>query len=251
VKSASNTKKPFDLSALFLNLQKQMIAKLETERTCISHPGTQGDARELCWIEMLDSYLPKRYKVKKAFVVDSKGRISEQIDVVLFDQHYSPFLFHQDGAYYVPAEAVYAVFEIKPDLNKGYLDYAGSKVASVRSLFRTSAPIPYAAGKYAPRPLFEILAGILTEEVEWKPPFDKSFLEAIGSLPPEGKIDIGCALKVGAFNIKYKKNKEIRNIEIEEGNPLIFFFLNLLSRMQRQGTASAIDLAEYAKSIGK
>jgi len=200
---------------------------------------------------MLDSYLPQRYKVKKAFVVDSRGKISEQIDVVLFDQHYSPFLFNQGGAYYIPAEAVYAVFEVKPDLNKEYLEYAGSKAASVRSLFRTSAAIPYAAGKYAPRPLFDILAGILTGGVEWKPPFGKSFTDVIYNLPPENKIDLGCALQHGAFNIRYKKNKEPRKIEIKEKQPLISFFLNLLFRLQRLGTVPAIDLAEYAKSIKK
>jgi hypothetical protein len=38
---------------------------------------------------------------------------------------------------YIPAESVYAVFEVKQDV-KGNIDYAAQKVESVRRLKRTS-----------------------------------------------------------------------------------------------------------------
>jgi hypothetical protein len=94
-----------------MNLQEQMVAQLSTNREVISHPGTKGDATELQWLTMLNAYFPKRYSANKAFVVDSDGHLSEQIDVVVYDRQYSPFLFNQDNAMYVPAESVYAVFE--------------------------------------------------------------------------------------------------------------------------------------------
>ena len=52
-----------DLHSLFGNLQKQMIAQLTANREIIIHPGTKGDATELCWIQMLEQYLPRRYSV--------------------------------------------------------------------------------------------------------------------------------------------------------------------------------------------
>jgi hypothetical protein len=68
----------------------------------------------------------------------------------------------------VPAESVYAVFEAKQSINLNEVRYAQSKVASVRRLYRTSLPIPYAGGTYAPKAPSEILGGILTFESDWR-----------------------------------------------------------------------------------
>lgn len=225
-----------------------MIAKLTTNRENIIHPGSKGDATELCWIEMLNSYLPKRYQAAKAFVLDANGQLSEQLDVVIFDRQYSPFLFNQSGTCYIPAESVYAVFEVKQDLGKKEIEYAGSKAASVRCLQRTSGPIPHAGGKHPPRPLFEILAGVLTLSATWKPLFGSSFDLAVKSLSRQQRIDLGCALQFGAFDLRYVKDGKPR-IEKNEKDPLIFFFLHLLSRLQELATVPAIVITEYAKSL--
>jgi len=95
-------------------------------------------------------YLPKRYAADSAIVIDSTGRTSDQMDVVIYDPQYTPTLLDQHDHKYIPAEAVYAVMEVKPTVNKSYLDYAGKKAASVRRLKRTSIPIPHAGGTYHP-----------------------------------------------------------------------------------------------------
>src|SRR6201999_3278630 len=120
--------------------------KLAIVRKNFAHPGTKGDANEQVWIELLDTYLPKRYQAAKAHVVDSNGQFSQQMDVVVFDRQYSPFIFTYQGQTIVPAESVYAVFEAKQSINAERIDYARKKVASVRRLHRTSLPIPYARG---------------------------------------------------------------------------------------------------------
>jgi hypothetical protein len=66
---------------------------------------------------LLDTYLPKRYQVATAHVVDSEGNFSDQIDVVVFDRQYSPFIFSYQGQTIIPAESVYGVFEAKQTLN--------------------------------------------------------------------------------------------------------------------------------------
>ena len=68
---------------------------------------------EAVWLELLNSYLPTRYQAAKAVVVDSEGAFSDQIDVVVFDRQYSPFIFRFEGQTVIPAESVYAVFEAK------------------------------------------------------------------------------------------------------------------------------------------
>lgn len=140
----------WSLEQLLASLHDDIQQKLSLVRRSIHHPGSKGDASEEVWLELLQTYLPKRYEAAKAHVVDSKGQFSEQIDVVVFDRQYSPFIFTFKGQKIIPAESVYAVFEAKQTINVGLVNYAQDKVASVRRLHRTSLPIPTPAGPIPP-----------------------------------------------------------------------------------------------------
>lgn len=155
-----------DIKELFTSLQSQMQGILATNSKFITHPGSEGDSLENAWIDLLRNYLPNRYSVDKAMVIDHKGNVSQQIDIVIYDNWYTPFIFNQNGFKYIPAEGVYAVFEVKPDIGgtsagKHNIVYAGEKVASVRRLMRTSTHMINSGQKYAPRPLTKIIGGIL------------------------------------------------------------------------------------------
>lgn len=100
-----------DLSALFRGMQGQMQSQLSTNREFIYHPGSKGDALENAWIEWLQNYLPNRYSVDKAIVIDYHGNTSDQIDIVIYDNWFTPFIFNQNGFKYIPAEGVYAVLK--------------------------------------------------------------------------------------------------------------------------------------------
>lgn len=237
------------LRGLFLNLQQQMIASLSTNRKVIPHPGTKGDASELHWLNMLNTYLPERYRADKGFVVDCHGRLSEQIDVVIYDRQYSPFLFNQDGAKYVPAESVYAVFESKQEMTGPHIKYAQEKASSVRQLKRTSAPIPHAGGTYKPKKPPRILAGILTLESSWSPPYGASFKKSMAGVAAMNRLDLGCALKQGAFEAEYSRNGQPTIASSSDETALIFFFLRLLERLQERGTIAALDFGTYGQAL--
>ena len=143
----------WSIARLLSGLHDDISRRLATVRETLAHPGTKGDASERVWLELLQKYLPKRYQAEKAHVVDSKGIFSEQIDVVVFDRQYSPFIFNFEESLVIPAESVYAVFEAKQTINAQLVKYASEKVASVRRLYRTSLPIPHAGGTYPPTPL--------------------------------------------------------------------------------------------------
>jgi hypothetical protein len=238
-----------ELKRLFIGLQKELSIKLEVNRENIPHPGTKGDASELNWLGMLQNYLPARYQVEKAFVLDSDGNLSDQIDIVVFDRHYCPLLFNQDGAIYIPAESVYAVFEVKQGFNKEVIDYAANKVASVRKLRRTSVAIPHAGGVYAPKQPFRILGGILALDSDWIPGLGTSLFTALCEQQEEWQLDLGCSLLHGSFEILYPENDAPRFEQSEQETSLIFFFLRLLQRLQQLGTVPAIDLREYGKNL--
>lgn len=232
---------------MFKRMQAQMLTTLELGRTQIIHNGEMGEAAEESWRKWLREYLPKRYRVDKAIVVDCDGNTSDQIDIVIYDSQYSYFVFRHEQVIYVPAESVYAVIEVKQDLNKAHLEYAGNKAASVRKLRRTSVEIPFAAGKYRPKPLHDILAGIITIESTWKDPLGDTLKTNIRSLSPEQKIDFGCAIKHGAFWVEWEPKFLL--MKSAEDESLMFFFLQLLMKLQSIGTVPAIDIAEYAKSL--
>lgn len=236
------------LPHLFMDLQEEMVAKLSTGRRSIRHPGSKGDDSELNWQKWLKNYLPSRYSVGKAFVIDSRGGISDQIDLVIYDCQYSPFLFRHEGATYIPAESVYAVFEVKQTLDKQMIQYAGEKAASVRKRYRTSAEITHAGGKFTPREPIPIFAGILSLDSKWKPLFGSPLKEALAHLNKSERLDFICALKNGSAEISYKANKPVLD-ESETEDALIFFFLKLLARLQKVGTCPAIDFPEYAKAL--
>src|SRR6266851_4671499 len=122
-------KKPqtVDLKSIFLGLQTEMTASLRSTRKNIRHPVAKGNVSESRWRTLLKTYLPGRYEVADAFILDSDSKLSEQIDLVIFDRHFSPFLLHKDGACHIPAESVYAVFEIRQEASKKNLEYAATK----------------------------------------------------------------------------------------------------------------------------
>lgn len=238
-----------DLRQLFLSLQTSLEADLEVSRQ-VKHAGTKGAAAEVDWRGMLGRHLPNRYQINTAFVVDSTGNISEQIDVVIHDRQFSPIMLEHSGALYVAAESVYAVLEIKPELDKSTIVYAGKKAASVRRLTRTSVAIPSPSGdKHPPKKPFDILAGILCSKSSWEPPFSEPFVKHLQELPDGNRLDLGCALKHGAFEVFYQTPSEPC---IETSSPeaaLIFFLLRLLGRLQELGNVPAIDFRKYANNL--
>lgn len=238
-----------DLRDLFLSLQNELAAQLEGSRAVLKHPSALGSVTEDGWRQML-AYLPKRYCVSKAFIVDSKGGQSEEIDLVIYDQQYSPFLFKRESAVLIPAESVYAVFEVKQRLNANTVRYASQKAASVRKLLRTSVRITHAGGKHEPRTPFPILSGLLCLQSAWKKsPLGKKLIEELAKSPPEGRLDLLCALRHGSAEVTYGDMGHVTLDTSVSDAALIFFFLRLLERLQGLGTVPAMDLRAYGRSL--
>ena len=234
----------WSLSELLSGLHNDIQRRLETARRCFGHPGTKGDASENVWLELLQIYLPKRYQAATAHVVDSRGAFSQQIDVVVFDRQYSPFIFRHEGQTIIPAESVYAAFEAKQTISAEYIDYARKKVASVRRLHRTSLPIPYAGGTYPPKPLIPIVGGILTFDSDWKPAMDDTLINALKSGDIEDRLNLGCVAAHGTFS--FNEDAGIYDID-RNGKAATTFLFKLISQLQFSGTVPMIDVQAYAE----
>ncbi|AUN97338.1 hypothetical protein C0V70_04270 [Bacteriovorax stolpii] len=236
--------KKINVQSLFQGLQDEMLSSLGVLK--IGHAPTLGDFTEINWLELFKCYLPRRYMADRAFVVDSEGLISDAIDIVIYDAFYSPFLLNKNGIKFVPAESVYAVFEVKQDISKNHIEYAGKKASSVRKLKRTSVKINNAGKLVEPKAHFEIIAGLLCTKNSWaslsssKENIKKHFLK----LKKNEKLNISCCLKVGSICL----NEEEVQISPQKDALLIFFF-NFLQLLQTIGTTPAMDIKKYLSNL--
>jgi hypothetical protein len=188
-----------DFSEVFLRVQQEMIAQMAVGGL-FEHASSAGDATEQHWIDLFTRYLPLRYRATPAFVVDSTGRRSRQIDIAIFDNLYSPLLFPHSSGLHIAAESVYAVFEVKPTISKQWIRDAGEKAASVRALHRTSVPVIAGGTPRSAIPPSPILAGFLATGSVWSAEtFGENVRRALASTSPSERLDLGCSLQHGAF----------------------------------------------------
>jgi hypothetical protein len=227
----------------FAKVQTNLRGQMELASQSISHAGTMGSVNEDHWLGIFRSYLPNRYDVATGIVIDSCGNRSDQIDVVVFDRHFTPTLLDQNNHRYIPAEAVYAMFECKPTIDKTYIEYAEKKAASVRRMQRTSVAISHAGGVFKPKEPFRILCGLLAPKASWADGLGEAFRRNLGA-DDVSKLDCGCALEHGCFDFF---DGEL--MVVTEQGALMYFLFRMLSRLQSLGTVPAIDWAAYSRII--
>jgi hypothetical protein len=239
----------FNISDAFADKQAQLRQILEAGRRNGPHPVAVGDGTELSWKEMLDEFLPSRYSVSKGFVVDSNNRCSKQIDIIIYDRNFSPLLWNWGGHLYIPAESVYAVFEVKQEHDAPNFAAAAEKAASVRDLQRTDASFGWIGGVTKKKEPFTILAGLLTGGSSWQPPFGDPFYEALSATSGNCQLDLGCALADGSWD--WENHDDIHStVTSPADTALMSFCMHLLYRLQKMGSVSAIDYQIYEQAGG-
>lgn len=229
--------KKIDIKKLFSALDEEMRLKLSSKIDEIYHPTAKGDESELNWIGLLRTYLPERYKVDNGFVVDYDGSISQQIDIIIYDRHFTPFIFRGENVVYIPAEGVYAVFEVKPHFDKNNYDYAVEKLKSVRELKRTSANFSHILGNNK-KDLFNIVGGLLVAENKSKGLFD--------AINTSSELNIVLCLDSG-IKVVVENGVEMQNKE-----PILaFFLLKLIEKLRALGSVPALDVDSYLGGVKK
>ena len=126
----------FDTHENIRLLGQELIQAYENARQATT-PGLKGLAREDLVRERLQSILPGGVGVGTGCVIDSYGKASDQIDIILYEQQFCPIFTVSNAINYYPCEAVIAVGEIKSGIGKKELRDIYKKVASVRKLQRS------------------------------------------------------------------------------------------------------------------
>ncbi len=233
----------WSLPNLLAKLHSGVEKDLADAREAIGHPGSKGSASENVWLTLLRKHLPARYQVDSAHVVDSKNNFSDQIDIAIYDRHYTPIIFEFEGQVVLPAESIYAVFEAKQSINSDQVRYAQNKVASVRRLHRTNLPVRHAGGIVnEPELPSPVLGGLVSFESDWKSPLGDPLLKALEDNDKLNRLDLGCVAAHGIFVC----DRFGQTVATHHGKAVTRFLLELMARLRDMGTVPVIDVRAYA-----
>ncbi|MDR3600307.1 MAG: hypothetical protein P4L49_07480 [Desulfosporosinus sp.] len=79
-----------------------------------SHGITIGGFREDIWRGMFEQIVPKKFVIEQSvFIIDSEGRVSNEVDLAIFDETYTPYIFRYGRLKFLPIEAVTVAIECK------------------------------------------------------------------------------------------------------------------------------------------
>ena len=79
-------------------------------RNALCH--SRDAARDL-WLSFLRNIIPMKFSIdKNVIIMDSKGKQSEELDLVVYDEQYIPYVFQYHSVKYVPIEAVSVVVKL-------------------------------------------------------------------------------------------------------------------------------------------
>jgi hypothetical protein len=236
----------YSLSQIFQSINTATSTKLQIGRATAGHPGDKGAASESDWISLFDDYLPQRYQAISCHIIDSQNGISEQIDVAIVDRQFTPLMWKHNDIRVVPVESVYAVFEVKQELNKTHIEYAHKKIASVRGLHVASQPVPHQAASYPHKETFPVIGGILTLSSAYQPFCSDAAENVLMDRTYEQHMDIGCVANAGMFRL----NPQAGYYDKAASNaPVAHFMLELIAQLQEHGTVPMIDIRAYAAWI--
>lgn len=114
-----------------------LVNAFEKARTGTT-PTLVGSAMEKATLKKLDQLLPRTLAAGSGCVIDSFGRTSRQMDIVIYERNLCPVFCINDSpeSTYYPCEGVVAVGEIKSRVGKMEFDDSVKKMESIKWLER-------------------------------------------------------------------------------------------------------------------
>ncbi|WP_310551504.1 DUF6602 domain-containing protein [Paenibacillus glufosinatiresistens] len=99
------------------------------------HHLTTGGFREDIWMSMFEQMVPRKFSIARSvFIIDSEGCISHEVDLAIFDEQYTPYIFRNGQMKYIPIEAVSVVIQCKSTGISGVIEWAES-IARLKTSF--------------------------------------------------------------------------------------------------------------------
>lgn len=175
------SEKPINYTAILSKIADN-YSTLETRianelQFSVEHHLTAGTFREGVWKQLFRQIVPRKFSIEQSvFIVDSNGKVSREVDLAIFDEQYTPYIFRYENMKYIPIEAVAVVVQCKSNGLKvdSLVDWTQSITnlkTSLKSIARLYSGIAY--GEFG-----------LTEENDKDSEYDKSPESTTKSRPP-------------------------------------------------------------------
>jgi len=113
---------------------RSATARLEAAKQLIEHNPTRGSTAENALRNLLREFLPQRCGIGGGFVLAANGKLSRQIDIIIFDQLEAAPLYRDGDVVIVSPDSTYVVVEVKSDLKAEKLEEAFDNINSVKAL---------------------------------------------------------------------------------------------------------------------
>ncbi|WP_270168191.1 DUF6602 domain-containing protein [Paenibacillus sp. SYP-B4298] len=96
----------------YRQIERSIVAQLFMKHDL--HGTTIGSEREDIWRQLFEMIIPKKFVIEQsAFIIDSGEGVSHEVDLVIMDETYTPYIFRYGRLKFIPIEAVAAVVECK------------------------------------------------------------------------------------------------------------------------------------------
>lgn len=204
----------------YKNLEADIVKQLMFEWN--PHGGTIGSNREHVWKELFERIVPKKFQVaSNVFIIDSEGNRSSEVDLAIFDEQYTPYIFKHGVLKFIPIEAVAAVIECK---SKNKSEEVFQKwVENIDSLRTSQDSIVRIAGKIAfgSEVIDKVDGGYLNTQTASRPIKILCYISSTQSTGNQSKKGFDIVLEAN------KDQEEINIIFDEQFNSLCDWYLTL------------------------
>ncbi len=160
---ARGVKDPSEVFADVMALARDRLVLEAKDAASFEQRGVRGDERAAALAAFLRDHLPGKFRVTKGEVIDYRDNRTGQLDVIVYDSQTSAPVTKGAENSLIPAEAVYAVIEVKTILNADELHRCFRAAGKLRALSPyKSSLVPArqegAPGDAKPRCLYNVFA---------------------------------------------------------------------------------------------
>ena len=101
-----------DIKENYLKMERELVTQLNYDVT--NHQLTAGSHREEVWTDFFRRIVPKKFNIARSvFIIDSNQNVSNEVDIAIYDEQYTPYIFNYGLIKFIPVEAVAAVVQCK------------------------------------------------------------------------------------------------------------------------------------------
>ena len=130
------------LDEIFHGISQRMKLDFDFMSSQFKHRPSVGTAREYALKEFLRAHLPQKLTIGSGIVIDSTGKKSKQIDIIIYDALNAPILHASDNLQIIPVECVYAVIEVKSFLDSRELRKSVDNIRSIKQMSKSAYHMP-------------------------------------------------------------------------------------------------------------